>query len=69
MCVCWRVGVGGVSSYCRYASRFEDRDKDKVAFAVFIINPKISLITAQSPSPMATFFRLTESFSSPTMVG
>ena len=61
-------GWGG-SSCCRYASRFEDRDKDKVAFAVFIINPKVSLITAQSTSPMATFFRLTESFSSPTMVG
>ena len=58
---------GGVSSCYRYTSRFEERDK--VAFAVFIINPNISLITAQSPSPVTAFFRLTESFSSPAMVG
>ena len=55
--------LGGlISNFYISASRFGERDK--VVLVVFIIHPKISLTTAQSPSPAASLFRLMESFSS-----
>ena len=65
MYVC--VGGGLFSSCCISVRCFGERDE--VASVVFIIHPKISFISVQSPSTVASFFRLMESFSSPSTVG
>ena len=60
--------VGGMfSRMARSVIRLGDREI--VPEAEFIIHPRISFETLQSPSPALTFFRLIESLSSPSTVG